>query len=110
MEMTTALHRSLGPNAFATRFPGSKQLHWSYPPIPPGALIFIDPDKTPVISNVVLFKSTSGMLCISVVQAANGSNDFLRIEDESKKTFKINSKEVNIFGVITEWRVSSALF
>ena len=110
IEMTTALHRSLGPNAFATRFPGSKQLHWSYPPIPPGALIFIDPDKTPVISSVVLFKSTTGTLCISVVQAQNVSNESLRIKDESKKTFKITSKEVFIFGVITEWRISSALY
>ena len=110
IEMTTALHRSLGPNAFATRFPGSKHLHCSYPPVPPGALIFIDPDKTPVISNVVLFKSTTGKLCISVVHAPNGSNDSLSIENESKKIFKITSKEVFIFGVVTEWRISSALY
>ena len=109
-EMTTALHRPLGPNAFATRFPGPTKLHSSYPPIPPGALIFIDPDKTPSVSNVVLFKKTSGDLCVSKVQVADGKKESLKVQDYDDLTLKINTKELIIIGVITEWRISSALF
>lgn len=109
-EMATALHRPLGPNAFATRFPGPTKLHSSYPPIPPGALIFIDPDKTPSISNVVLLKKTSGDLYVSKVQVAAGNKESLQVQDYDDSVLIINTKDLIIVGVITEWRISSALF
>lgn len=109
-ETTTAIHRLLGPNAFASRYPGPTKLHSPYPPVPPGALIFVDPDKKPTVSNLVLLKDTFGNFCISYVYLKKEKKGILYIEDSVFNSHEINSIEIQIIGVLTEWRISKALY
>lgn len=108
-ETTTAIHRPLGPNAFASRYPGHTKLHSPHSPVPPGAIIFVDPDKTPTVSNFVLFKSTSGNFCISSVSLKKEKKGLLYVEDSEFNAHEINSKDIHVLGVLTEWRISFAL-
>jgi hypothetical protein len=108
-EKVLALHRPLGPKSFSSRYPGPTKLAAPYPPIPPGALIFIDPDRSPVTSTVVLLKRTNKDLWISQVSSSNDKKDYLLINNECSILESINSKEIIVLGVITEWRISYAI-
>ena len=108
-ELVMALHHSLGPRSFCTRYPGHTKLSSPYPAIPPGALIFVDPDRHPVSSSVVLLKRTNLDPWISQVLFSDPKNH-LFINNELNKKEYINSNGLIILGVVTEWRISNALF
>ena len=108
-ERVTALHRPLGPKSFSSRYPGPTKLAAPYPPIPPGALVFIDPDRSPVASTVVLLKRTNKGLWISQVNSSSDKKDYLFINNEDNIPESISSKGIRVLGVITEWRISSAI-
>jgi len=110
LEMVMALHRPLGPRSFSSRYPGPTKLSSPYPPIPPGALIFVDPDRVPLASSVVLLKRKNQDLWISQVITSGDKKDNLLINNEHNFSESISSYDLIILGVVTEWRISSALF
>ena len=108
-ELATAIHIPLSQRAFATRYPGPTKLQAPYPPIPPGALIFIEPDLKPTTLNTVFLQGINGNFWISLVKNSTGNNKDLQVVDELGAICDINSKVLHLIGVITEWRISSVL-
>lgn len=108
-ELVTAIHIPLGPRAFATRYPGPTKLQAHFPSIPPGALIFVEPDIKPTNLNTVLMKSSKGNCWLSKANYSRGENVILEVIDDDGIVININSKELFFLGVVTEWRISDVL-
>jgi transcriptional regulator with XRE-family HTH domain len=102
------IHCTPGKNSFATRYPGSVDLHWQYGGIPAGSILIVDPDQTP------------GPLDTLLVQLPDGRVDLAKFDQtpENKKILiLVNSIEykplqnnnVKILGVALEWQLSGKI-
>lgn len=106
--LVAPLHIGLSGLGFATRYPGSTELHWSQGPIPAGSLIFVDPQKEPSTNCLVLISDKKSELSLARVQMGVKSDTQLLLPVNSFNDL-VTTKEVTIIGCVVEWRLSGVV-
>lgn len=103
-----ALYTIPSDKAFATRTVGISSIDWKPGPIPTGAIVFVEPNKTPSQGNLVLLLDSSNSPTIAELIKSEDKNNFL-IYLYNSNSFK-ELKNINkILGVLVEWRISAKL-
>jgi transcriptional regulator with XRE-family HTH domain len=106
LQTITCLYSNPGKNAFATRFISSSSLDWQPGPIPAGAIIVVDPNKTLSHGSFVIAQINGMGLEIGQIQNPETKEKFVIKLCNNHTTLKVD-KSVSVIGVILEWRIGS---
>lgn len=102
------LHTHPSVSSFATRYPGSTDLGWIQGPVPAGAIIFIDPEKTLTTDSLALVVLGDNRIDLARVQMTSKPKGHYLKLISSGDTVQ-SSKELKVLGVVVEWRISGKL-
>jgi transcriptional regulator with XRE-family HTH domain len=102
------IHCTPGKNSFATRYPGSADLHWQYGGIPAGSILIVDPDQIPGPLDTVLVQSIDGKVELAKFDQTPENKKLLILENSVEyKPLKLST--VKILGVALEWQLSGKI-
>jgi transcriptional regulator with XRE-family HTH domain len=106
--LVAPIHSTPGKNSFATRYPGSVDLHWQYGGIPAGSILIVDPDQTPGPLDTVLVKLPDGRVELAKFDQTPENKKIL-VHVNSIEYKPIQNNTVKILGVALEWQLSAKI-
>lgn len=109
-EWVDAIFSKPGVRSFALRVQNDSMTnpHGS-PSFPEGSVIIVDPDRAPLVGDYVVAKDIVTQRATFKKLASDGSRYFLRALNPGYPPVEIDSPELRVIGVVTEYFVGSKL-